>query len=146
MNSGPIHTVDNAIDCVWSKLIINAAINAPATLLRLRNGDLPSSPAGKELIHDIVEECLAIVRAKGIQLIFDDAEARVIAVCEGTAGNLNSMFQDILAGRRTEIDFINAALAGEAERMGLAAPVNRTLAQLIKALEVSADRRVAEPV
>ncbi len=146
MNAGPIHAVDNAVGCVWSKLIINAAINAPATLLRLRNGDLPASAAGKELIHDIVEECLTIVRAKGIHLIFDNAEARVIAVCEGTAGNLNSMFQDILAARRTEIDFINAALAGEAERMGLAAPINRTLAQLIKALEASADRRVVEPV
>jgi 2-dehydropantoate 2-reductase len=142
MNAGPVHAIENAVGSVWSKLIINAAINAPATLLRLRNGDLPSSQAGKELIHDIVEECLTIVRAKGIRLIFDDPEERVITVCKGTAGNINSMFQDIVAGRRTEIEFINAALAGEAHSMGLAAPINRTLAGLIKALEATADKRV----
>jgi 2-dehydropantoate 2-reductase len=113
--------------------------------LRIRNGDLPDSEAGKELIHDIVEECLTIVRAKGIRLIFDDPEERVITVCKGTAGNINSMFQDIVAGRRTEIEFINAALAAEAESMRLAAPVNRTLASLIKALEATADKRVAMP-
>jgi 2-dehydropantoate 2-reductase len=146
MNAGPVHPVENAVGSVWSKLIINAAINAPCTLLRLRNGDLPSSQAGKELIHDVVEECLTIARAKGIRLIFDDPEERVIAVCEGTAGNINSMFQDIIAGRRTEIEFINAALAKEAQSVGIAAPVNRTLASLIQALESSADKRVDLPI
>lgn len=145
MNGGPVQVVDNAVGCVWSKLIINAAINAPATLLRVRNGDLPKSEAGRDLIHRVVEECLEIVRAKGLRLIFEDPEAHVIAVCEGTAGNLNSMFQDVLAGRRTEIDFINGALAAEGESLGVPAPVNRTLALLVKCLEVSAAVRVPDP-
>jgi len=142
MNGGPVHVVNNAMGSVWSKLIVNAGINAPCTLLRVRNGDLPSTAAGIELIHDVVRECLAVVEAKGIKLILDDPEGRVIAVCHGTAGNLNSMFQDILAGRGTEIDYINGAVAREAEGLGLEAPVNRTLAQLIKALEGTADKRV----
>lgn len=144
MNSGPVHAVDNAIGGVWSKLIVNAGINAPATLLRVKNGDLPESDAGKALIREVVDECLAVIRAKGIQLMFDDAEARVIEVCRGTAANVCSMFQDMLAGRRTEIDFINGAIAREAEQLGFAAPVNRTLALLIKALEETAARRVPE--
>jgi 2-dehydropantoate 2-reductase len=120
MNSGPVHVVENAMGCVWSKLIINAGINAPATLLRVRNGDLPGTESGKELIHDVVEECLSIVKAQGLELIFDDPEGRVLAVCEATAPNINSMYQDILAGRRTEIEFINGALAREGERLGIA--------------------------
>ncbi|MBI4962976.1 MAG: 2-dehydropantoate 2-reductase [Desulfomonile tiedjei] len=144
MNGGPVHVVDNAVGCVWSKLIINAAINAPATLLRVRNGDLPASPAGRQLIHKIVEECLTIVRAKKINLIFQDPEATVIAVCEGTAGNVNSMFQDIRAGRRTEIDFINGALAKEAKTLGISVPVNRALSLLIKALEATSSKRVPD--
>jgi 2-dehydropantoate 2-reductase len=142
MNAGPVHVVDNAMGCVWSKLIVNAAINAPATLLRVRNGDLPTGDAGKRLIHEIVEECLNIVKAKGLKLIFDDPEKHVLAVCEGTAPNVNSMFQDVLAGRRTEIDFINGALATEGGRLGVPAPVNRTLALLIKTLEATAGVRV----
>jgi 2-dehydropantoate 2-reductase len=142
MNTGPVHVVDNAVGCVWSKLIINAAINAPATLLRVRNGDLPASESGRQLIHDIVEECLSIVQAKGIQLIVDDPEARVIAVCEGTAPNINSMFQDILAGRRTEIDFINGSLARHADALGIPAAVNRALTLLIKSLESVQGRMV----
>ena len=85
LNAGPVHLVDNAVGCVWSKLIINAAINAPATLLRVRNGDLPSSQSGRDLIHNVVKECLEIVQAAGIKLIFEDPEAQVLTVCEGTA-------------------------------------------------------------
>jgi len=142
MNGGPVHVVDNAVGCVWAKLIVNAGINAPGTLLRLRNGDIPRTESGRRLIHDIVLECLSVVEAKGIRLIFDDPEERVLAVCEGTAANINSMFQDVLAGRRTEIDFINAAVAREAEVLGVSAPVNKTLSLLIKALEGTTEQRV----
>jgi len=144
MNAGPVHVVENAVGSVWSKLIINAAVNAPATLLRVRNGDLPAGDAGHALIHAIVEECLRVVRGKGITLIVDDPEARVIEVCQGTAGNLNSMFQDILAGRDTEIDYINGAIAREAAALGIQAEVNRTLALLIKSLEATVHKRVAD--
>lgn len=137
MNGGPVSVVDNALGCVWSKLIVNAAINAPATLLRLRNGDLPKTTHGLELIHDIVEECLAIVKAKNIRLIFEDPERHVIDVCQGTAMNINSMFQDIRAKRRTEIDFINGAIEREAQALGLKAPVNGVLTRMVKMLENS---------
>jgi 2-dehydropantoate 2-reductase len=144
IQAGPVHVVDNALGCVWSKLIVNAAVNAPGTLLRLRNGDIPATEAGRTLIHHVVEECLSIVRAKGIRLIFDDAEQHVLAVCRGTAANVNSMLQDIFAGRRTEIDFINGALAREGEHAGIPVPVNTTLALLIKALEATRSSRVPD--
>jgi 2-dehydropantoate 2-reductase len=143
-NGGPVHLVDNAVGCVWSKLIINAAINAPVTLLRVRNGDLPSSQSGRDLIHQVVKECLEIVNAAGIKLIFEDPEATILAVCEATAANVNSMLQDFFAGRRTEIDFINGAIAREGERLGISTPVNNTLALLIKSLEGTASQRIRE--
>ena len=144
IKAGPVHVVDNAVGCVWSKLIVNAAINAPGTLLRVRNGDIPGTEAGRALIHSIVQECLNIVAAKGIRLVFEDAEQHVLAVCQGTAANLNSMFQDILAGRRTEVDFINGALAREGEEVGVPAPVNNTLALIVRALEATRSVRIPD--
>jgi 2-dehydropantoate 2-reductase len=142
MNGGPVHESDNAIGLVWSKLIINAGINAPATLLRLRNGDLPTTESGRQLIKSIVHECMEVVQAKGIRLIFKEPEIEVFKVCKGTSGNLNSMFQDILAGRRTEINFINGAIAAQARSLGLEAPVNETLTMLVRSLEDTGDVRV----
>jgi len=142
MNGGPVHESDNPFGLVWSKLIINASINAPATLLRLRNGDLPATESGRQLITRIVHESVDLVEAKGIKLIFQDPESEVLKVCKGTSGNLNSMLQDILAGRRTEIDFINGAIAVHARSLGLKAPVNETLTMLIRSLEATGDVRL----
>ena len=142
MNSGPVHVTDNAMGSVWSKLMINACINAPATLLRVRNGDLPGTQSGRDLIHKIVEEGLAVAEAKGIKLLFEDTESQVINVCQGTAPNINSMFQDIQALRRTEIDFINGALSREGESVGVPTPINDALALLVRSLESTASVRV----
>ncbi|MGC8603294.1 MAG: ketopantoate reductase family protein [Desulfomonilaceae bacterium] len=142
MNGCPVDAIDNALGAVWSKLIVNAGINAPATLLRLRNGDLPKTDFGRDLIKKIVEECVEVASAKGVKLIYDDPVGHVMDVCKGTSGNLNSMFQDILAGRRTEIDFINGAIATQSKSVGLEAPANDTLALLIKSLENTRQVRV----
>jgi 2-dehydropantoate 2-reductase len=42
------------------------------------------------------------------------------------------MLQDILNGKQTEIDMINGAVVKEGAELGIAAPVNLTLANLIK--------------
>ena len=84
-----------------------------------------------------------MLKLSGIKLMFDDPEAHVVKVCEGTSGNLNSMFQDIIAGRRTEIDFINGAISAQAKSLGLQAPVNETLALLIRSLEATLAHRVS---
>lgn len=43
----------------------------------------------------------------------------------------SSMWEDLANQRLTEVDFLNGAVAAEAQRLGLAAPVNAKLAELI---------------
>jgi 2-dehydropantoate 2-reductase len=45
------------------------------------------------------------------------------------------MLQDLRAGKRTEIDAINGAIASHAERLGIHVPVTQTLAHLVRAME-----------
>jgi 2-dehydropantoate 2-reductase len=45
------------------------------------------------------------------------------------------MFQDIQRRARTEIDAINGAIVRAGEATQVAAPINRTLWQLVKAIE-----------
>ncbi|MFZ2090079.1 MAG: ketopantoate reductase C-terminal domain-containing protein, partial [Desulfobaccales bacterium] len=54
-----------------------------------------------------------------------------------TAKNRSSMLQDVAAGRRTEIEAVNAQVASRGESHGLATPVNQCLTQLIRALEMA---------
>ena len=52
-----------------------------------------------------------------------------------TAKNKSSMLQDILKGKRTEIDYINLQIFKKGEEIGVPCPVNETLATLVKGLE-----------
>jgi 2-dehydropantoate 2-reductase len=47
----------------------------------------------------------------------------------------SSMADDLAAGRKTEVDYINGELVGLAERLGLDAPVNRKIVELVHKAE-----------
>jgi 2-dehydropantoate 2-reductase len=47
------------------------------------------------------------------------------------------MLQDLLAGRRTEIDAINGAVVQQAAQLGVAVPMTETLWRLVKLIESS---------
>jgi 2-dehydropantoate 2-reductase len=56
-------------------------------------------------------------------------------VAKVTAGNRSSMLQDILAGRRTEIEHLTGALLRLAQRRGVNVPTHRAFYQLIRVME-----------
>jgi 2-dehydropantoate 2-reductase len=61
----------------------------------------------------------------------------------GTADNIASMLQDVLAQRATEIGFINGAIVREGRRLGIPTPVNLTLNSLVEALQDSYEDTVS---
>ncbi len=119
---------------VWKKALANIGINALGALTGLRNGELADDPHTRALMKELVAEAERAAAAQGYEF---DAFADVLAIARATAGNKNSMLQDVEAGRRTEIDFLNAAAARLAAKAGFDAPVNRTVTALVKALEAA---------
>lgn len=120
---------------IWSKLVVNAAINPLTALTRRPNGHLGRDPDTRRLVDLVASEAERIVSAAGIQLGYPDIRAQVYAVCEATGENNSSMLQDVLRGRRTEIDAINGALVHRARTLNVAAPVNEMLTHLVKTME-----------
>jgi 2-dehydropantoate 2-reductase len=54
------------------------------------------------------------------------------------------MLQDVLAGRRTEIEPINGAVVAEAERLGVSAPATKVLLRLVRMRERRAGREARD--
>ena len=119
---------------VWGKLLVNVGINALTALLRVKNGELLEIPEARCLIERLVLEARDVCAAKGIYLPYDDVVKKVESVARATASNRSSMLQDVVAGRRTEIDHINGAIVREAASVGLAAPANEIITLLVRAL------------
>jgi len=122
---------------LWSKLIINVGINALTAITDLNNGRLIEFEGTRRILREAVTEAIRIAKRKRIKLIYDDPLAKVEAVCEATAANVSSMLQDVLRKKRTEIDFINGVIVRQAQELGIPAPVNSLLVDLVKTIEQS---------
>lgn len=120
---------------IWGKLICNIAYSATCTVTGLRIGEVPRNPGAWAVARQCVLETCEVARAKGIPLPSADPIAYVRDFSEKIPNAQPSMLLDLLAGRRTEIDALNGAVVREAEAIGLAAPVNRVMRDLVKALE-----------
>ncbi|QLG60744.1 ketopantoate reductase family protein [Halorarum salinum] len=127
----------------WEKLAVNAGINAVSALARVRNGALAEPPAA-DVAERATREAARVARAEGVDLTGGDARAALRTVVGETAGNRSSMFQDVRAERRTEVDAINGAVVERGRKHGLETPTNRTLAELLGAWETARGLRPAD--
>ncbi len=129
-----VEVVLQADDLLWSKLVVNAAINPLTALLRVPNGELLARPAARSLMAQAAREAVAVATALGRRLTYPDPVAAVEEVARRTASNRSSMLQDVERGAPTEIDAICGAIVTAGETCGVPTPVNRTLFLLIQAV------------
>jgi 2-dehydropantoate 2-reductase len=128
-----VETVPDIHSVQWGKLVINAAINPLTALLRVQNGELLSRASARSVMATAAREAAAVAIAEGIQLPYPDPVLAAESIARKTASNYSSMFQDILRGAQTEIDFINGAIVQTGENKGVQVAVNRVLWLLVKA-------------
>jgi 2-dehydropantoate 2-reductase len=119
---------------IWSKLIINAGINALASICCLPNGALLKYEGTKQLLHQAVSEAARVARRKRIKLIYDDPLQKAESVCTATSDNICSMLQDIIHHKRTEIDFINRAIVKQGKSYRVKTPANEMLARRVETM------------
>ncbi|WEK46331.1 MAG: 2-dehydropantoate 2-reductase [Candidatus Andeanibacterium colombiense] len=129
----------DAAAAVWTKLAFNAALNPLALVARATNGEM-NNEWGHRLAHAIARETVAVAAAGGIVLDGQEIVDTVDQALREHAGHKASMLQDFEAGRPTEIEFINGAVAREGARLGIATPVTEALADLVRFAEDKAAR------
>jgi 2-dehydropantoate 2-reductase len=130
----PTGVADDARRLLWSKLVVNAAINPLTALLGVENGALLEREDGRRFMARAAREAGAVAAALGIDLGEDPAD-RAERVAHATARNRSSMLQDLERGRRTEIEAINGAVVQYGRATGVATPVNEALTLLVQAME-----------
>ncbi len=130
----PTEISDNVRGALWSKLIINCAYNAVSAIAQLPYGQAVQGEGVPDLMRDVVDECLAVAKAEGVQLP-GDTHAIVRNLVQSMPGQYSSTAQDLARGKRTEIDHLNGLVVRRGEALGVATPANRVLWALVKLVE-----------
>lgn len=119
---------------IWTKFALNCSINALCATTGLRQGEVARLPAMGRLQERVIDEVLAVTRAKGLRLEYPDFRGHVKAHCWKKFSR-PSMLQHIESGRPTEIAALNARLVEEGQKLGVPTPYNDALACLLRGVE-----------
>jgi 2-dehydropantoate 2-reductase len=128
---------------MWRKAVFNCVINPTTALINSEVGGIVD-PQLNGLKQQIIDECLAVAKADGVT--FDDLSTEAqgakvedfVALIDRVfagARTIASMSQDLMKGRKTEIDHMNGAVVDLGLKYGIACPVNAALTTMIRYLE-----------
>ena len=135
----PCRISENIEGELWTKLIWNCALNAISALGHATYGEIFASADARRVIEKLVDEVLAVVRAKGIHPPgLEDPKAALagaLKIAEQMSETRSSTAQDMARGKRTEIDSLNGYVARLGGQLGVATPVNHALYTLVKLQE-----------
>jgi 2-dehydropantoate 2-reductase len=129
-----VEVSDNVNGVLWAKLIVNCAYNALSAIAQLPYGRLVQGAEVPAVMRDVVEECLAVARAAGVQ-VPGDMHAAVQQIARSMPNQLSSTAQDLARGRKSEIDHLNGVVVRKGAALGVPTPANRALLALVKLLE-----------
>jgi 2-dehydropantoate 2-reductase len=135
----PTEVVTDVVPHLWDKVLYNCALNPLGAILSAPYGALGENPQTRELMRLIIAEIYQVARAKGVELHHADAATYFRHFLENlvppTAAHWPSMWQDLQAGRRTEIEALNGAICRYGQETGVATPYNESVSRLIRFLE-----------
>jgi 2-dehydropantoate 2-reductase len=117
----------------WLKLAINCVINPLTALNNINNGEINNAVYAKNTIA-LLEEVITVAGAEGLELNLGELKKTVEKVVQATAINSSSMRCDILANRKSEIDYINGYIHRLGIKHNIATPENTKMWQQVKSL------------
>jgi 2-dehydropantoate 2-reductase len=133
----------------WSKLTVNCMANPLAGLSGLGSAEIRSAPEPARIAVQVAAEAILVGRKCGFEVEpiygidtqrFVDAaagrgtEALLAEMAAGAtrlAGGRPSMLQDVMRGRRTEIDYLNGYVVEQGRRVGVKTPFNEKVVELV---------------
>ena len=143
----------DAASMKWSKLLTNLTGNATSAILDQGVAELFSDKRSYAIEVAVLTECLAVMKAKGYRVVdlpgtpvralalatrlprFIAQPALAKALGSGRGDKMPSFHIDLHSGRgRTEVSFLNGAVARVGAEIGVPTPVNALLTETLEAL------------
>ena len=120
---------------MWLKYAFNLFANPTSAILNMNFGQLKNNNNFKNFAKNIIFEVKQIAEKKGIiglENLEKDAIKSLDKMCDE---GKTSMLQDILVGRKTEIDIFSGEVIRMGKELGIDTPYNKILYDLIKIKE-----------
>jgi 2-dehydropantoate 2-reductase len=137
----PCKISDHLATELWTKLVWNCGLNAVSALGKATYGDIIANEDARQLVEGAVFEVIFVAKATGVHLpLFDDPKAAMAGgyrIAEAMAATRSSTAQDMMRGKKTEIDSLNGFIVRKGRALGVPTPINHALFSLVKLAEAN---------
>ena len=120
---------------IWEKVAFNTGMNAVCALCHATPGLINDSPENLKIVQLAAREVAAVAASMDIEIELESVYSTIQFACENHGDHKPSMLQDLLAGKRTEVNALNAAIVERGHKAGVEVPVNQLLSSLIQLAE-----------
>ena len=151
--AGPTHATTNLWGERWAKLAVNCMANALAGITGMNNAEMRESSEVFGVTVKIAGEALTVAQRLGVQVEpvggipaqayldgargvgLEDLRATWVERGKSVGGGRPSLLQDILKGRRTEVDYLNGYVVRRGREVGVSTPMNEAIVAVTQRLE-----------
>jgi 2-dehydropantoate 2-reductase len=134
----------------WSKLAANCMANPLAGLSGYGTAEVRSVPVARRIAIQVGAEVIRVAEAAGYQvepiggiaaqryvdgangIALDQLEADMLGVAANSGDGRPSLLQDVMRGRRTEIEDLNGLVVAEGKRLGVPTPFNEAVVREVQ--------------
>ena len=113
---------------MWKKLVLNCVLNPLTALLKIENKGICDERLNP-LKKLVIDECVKVAEKDGIGFGIDFL--KILNEEFKLSQNISSMQQDLIKGKKTEIGYLNGAVAELGEKYKVECPVNEALADIV---------------
>lgn len=124
---------------IWNKALYNIALNPLSAIFGVSYGEIADNSHTRWLVKQMITEVFQVAKASGQSLGINTVDEYLEILWNQklppTRDHKSSMLQDILRGKKTEIDYINGAIIGLGAGYGIETPYNSAVVSMVKAKE-----------
>lgn len=126
---------EDIIYSLWLKFGLNIYLNQSSAIMGLTMGDMKRNPYFANFAKKLIAETKLIAQKSGVKNLENfesDALNALNLMCDE---GKTSMYQDILAKRKTEVDIFAGEILRRGKEYGISTPYNEVVYNMIKILE-----------
>jgi 2-dehydropantoate 2-reductase len=116
---------------IWQKFVFLASVAGTTTSMRAPIGAIRDHPLTRQFLLDLMQEIVAVGRARGVALAPDFAEERMRFADTLPAGMIASMYHDLQTGKPLELPWLNGSVVDLGAEAGVPTPLNRAVRDVL---------------
>lgn len=125
---------DDIIRSLWLKYMLNVSSNQITAVLGFTFGEMMSNRNCMKLARNVMKEVEAIAKAEGVHNTETMIEETVKHINSMTPEGKTSMLQDVIAGRKTEVEMFAGTVIDYGKKHNIPTPYNNILKEMIDAI------------